>query len=214
VRLEQGGLHMKISIMLTTILLIFPLLTNAGSSSNKEREIYSAKSHVTDIEITGAFGLHLGARYSQDFIKPTDPDSCYKDGGNYVKPSKPIDILPLYKICVDDKKVLYRFIALSAQADKETCEYHRQDLALAFKEKYGISGESWLGDHLFDSDIGSASISSCLSNRVFISNDEQGSYRFEVEYISYQLSGNYYRKLDASETANRKKRIDSYLDSL
>lgn len=100
----------------------------------------------TTEDISGGFGLKLGARYDQSFIKSSVYDVVpggSDETGNSIIPSKPIDILSKYELFVTDEKLAFKIIGKGKIGDifkKNTlCEADFYTLKRALERKYKVS---------------------------------------------------------------------------
>jgi hypothetical protein len=95
--------------------------------------LYEGKS-LTYTNIEGGFGMKLGATYNQDFLKPSYD---FNTGGNWIVPSKPIDILSRYQLFVDDRNVAWQIVGYGEVTTFALCWDERTLLVKAINKKYG-----------------------------------------------------------------------------
>jgi hypothetical protein len=138
---------------LATLLITISLSVNAvgawyspvAPGDIDPRWLYEGTS-LTRTNIEGGFGMKLGATYNQDFLKPSYD---FNTGGNWVSPSKPIDILSRYQLFVDDRKVAWQIVGHGEVATFALCWDERTLLVKAIGKKYGIEE----GEDITDSTI-------------------------------------------------------------
>ena len=198
-----------------------------GDKQNKDSKPRSSVD--TTISINGGFGLRLGAAYNQDFIKPAPPFSVIFDAtsaGNWVSPSKPIDILSRYKLYVDDKKVAWGVSGFGAEKKGIwSCKNDRDILIKAIEKKYGTS-------YVEDAFSGNKTIAVNITQNREISvyclnvkrltaggltperfqkhSEDKSIYILRINYTDRNIRWNYEERLDKEYKAKEDARINSY----
>jgi len=121
-------------------MLLFSILISFNSYAWFTEDIHISGQHaindksLTHTDIEGAFGMKLGATYNQEFLKPSYD---FNTGGNWVVPSKPIDILSRYQLFVDDRKVAWQIVGHGKVTTAELCSDELRLLVKVINKKYG-----------------------------------------------------------------------------
>jgi|APSaa5957512576_1039674.scaffolds.fasta_scaffold81364_1 copper chaperone CopZ len=222
---------MKALLILFTI---FSLSTNAGwfgNDSDKSDGNSKPKSSVgTTINIDGGFGLRLGATYDQSFIKPASPNDAiflFEEAGNWVSPSKPIDILTRYKLYVDDKKIAWRITAFGPEKKGIwSCEHDKNKLIKAIEKKYGTSyvknefeGNTTIAVNSVQNRgievycaIGKAlNYKGLPPENIFDKHsDDESMFVLRIDYVDRNIRNRYQDKIDVKRQSEEDSRINSY----
>jgi hypothetical protein len=217
---------------LTILFLTISLSANASWFKNNDKlnkDLKPTLSVGTTVDIDGGFGLRLGARYNQDFIKPAGPNSAifnFEETGNWVSPSSPIDILSRYKLYVNDEKVAWRISGFGAeQKGIWSCEYDRDNLIKAIEKKYGTSyvRNEFEGNitiavnstqnreiEVFCANVKPLTAGGLAPKRFQKHSKDESIYILRIEYTDRGIMWKYQERIDKEYKTKKDARLDAY----